>query len=109
MAVVLADRDLTARVQSHPWTRDEHGVPVPAEAPVTDDRGPYPGAATEQPDDTWTLRLDPRCWPVRAGDTITDGTLTWVLTGNPRLHQVPGVSDVDYIAATAQLEPPEVP
>lgn len=108
MAVVLADRALTVTVRAHPWQRDSRGVPVPLPTDAQETRGPWPGAAKEQADGTWTLRVDPRAWPMRPGDKITDGVGTWVTT-TARLHQLPGFSSVDYIAVTATLEPPKVP
>ncbi|HEY1177011.1 MAG TPA: hypothetical protein VGF17_12710 [Phytomonospora sp.] len=111
MPVLLADRQLTAQVRSHPQARDARGVPMPSAADTLTSRGPYPGAAKEQPDTSWRLRLDERCWPLRGGDQITDGTLTWVVSYNPepKLHQVPGVPDVDYVEVVATLDPPRVP
>ena len=109
MAVLLADRSLTVRAKTHPWARDARGVPMPAAEPVVEERGPHPGAAVEQADLSWALRLDPAVWPLRAGDEVTDGTLTWVVAGEPKLHQVPGVTAVDHIEATGQLDPPRVP
>lgn len=109
MTVVLPDRDLTARARRHPWVRDERGMPVPAAEPNWTTRGPYPGAAEEQADGTWALRIDPRAWPLLAGDQVTDGDKTWILVGEPKLHAIPGVPDVDHVAATGTLDPPQVP
>lgn len=110
MAVVLPNATLTVYVLAHPWVRDANGVPVPPnpnQRPAP--RGSWPGSVIEQPDGSWTVRLDPRAWPVRDGDTITDETArTWTLTST-RNHKVPGCSDVDYVQATATLNPPEVP
>ncbi|MFI1532047.1 hypothetical protein [Streptomyces griseus] len=110
MAVVLPNALLTVYVLPHPWERDANGVPVPPNpnsrpAP----RGTWPGAITEQTDGTWSARLDPRAWPVRAGDTLSDETgRTWTIT-TARNHQVPGCPGVDYVQAAATLNPPEVP
>lgn len=71
-------------------------------------RGPYPGAAREGEAGAWTLRVDARCWPIEVGDTITDGTLTWVVASR-RLATVVGHPDVDHVAVQAELEPPQVP
>lgn len=110
MVVLLADRELTAEVRAHPWVRDAHGLPVPTDADATTVHGPYPGAASENANMSWTLRIDARCWPLRAGDKISDDQgNVWVLAGDPKLHQVPGVPDVDYIDAAATLDPPRVP
>jgi hypothetical protein len=107
MAVLLPDRQLTVLVKAHPFTRDAHGYPIaPSEHAET--RGPWPGAAKEQPDASWTLRLDPRAWPVEPSDRVTDGNRVWVVS-SARLHTVPGHPDADYISVTATLEPPEVP
>ncbi|TXS56546.1 hypothetical protein [Streptomyces sp. t39] len=110
MAVVLPNAMLTVYVLAHPWARDANGVPVP---PPSDQkpapRGTWPGSVLEQPDGTWTVRLDPRAWPVKDGDTISDTAgRTWTLTST-RQHAVPGCPDVDYIQAAATLNPPEVP
>lgn len=109
MAVVLPDRDLTVAVSAHPWPRDARGMPMPPKEEDREVRGPYPGAAQENPDNTWSLRVDDRCWPMRAGDTITDGDKVWVATGTPKLHMLPGGSGVDFIECQATLEPPRVP
>lgn len=109
MVVVLADRELTVERRSHPWVRDAHGVPVPSGADTVTVKGPYPGAAAENADLSWALRVDARCWPVAAGDRVTDDRgNVWVLSGDPKLHMVPGVPDVDFVAATGTLEPPKV-
>ncbi|WP_431959444.1 hypothetical protein [Actinacidiphila sp. bgisy160] len=109
MAVLLPNRSLSVqRAGTHPWDRDAYGQPVPPDpATVTAPAGPaLPGAATEQPDGSWTLRLDPSQWPVRPGDRITDGTLTWVLSG-AWLRAVPVDSGADYIQANGVLDPPK--
>lgn len=109
MAVLLADRELTAHVATHPWGRDKHGTAVaPNPSAPREQRGPYPGAAREQPDGSWTLRADPRTWTLRTGDTLTDGTWTWVVTA-AFLRDVPGYPDADYVQITAVLDPPRVP
>lgn len=110
MAVVLPNAMLTVYVLDHPWERDANGVPVPPnpnQKPAP--RGPWPGSVLEQPDASWTVRLDPQAWPVREGDTISDETgRSWTLTST-RNHAVPGYPDADYVQATATLNPPEVP
>lgn len=109
MAVLLPDRDLTVYVLDHPWVRDAHGVPVP---PAPDarpsPRGTWPGAATEQADGSWTLRVAPEAWRLRAGDVVGDGTRMWTVV-TALLKKVPGYGVADYIAVTATLNPPEVP
>ncbi|MFE1270638.1 hypothetical protein [Streptomyces sp. NPDC058758] len=109
MAVLLPDRDLTAYVLPHPWARDAHGTPVPPPpgTPPTPS-GTWPGAAVEQIDGSWTLRVDPRAWPLRAGDVLGDGTRTWTVT-TALLKKVPGYGAADYIAVVATLNPPETP
>lgn len=108
MVVVLANCDLTALVRAHPYLRDARGTPIPDPNATTTERGPRPGSALEQADRTWKLRLDMDLWPVRAGDKITDGVRVWVINADPIPHQIPGVPDVDYVAATATLDPPKV-
>ncbi|MEQ7008471.1 hypothetical protein ABN028_20055 [Actinopolymorpha sp. B17G11] len=107
MAVLLADLSLSVATKDHPWLRDSHGHPVAPEEPA-ELRGPWPGAAREQPDLSYTLRLDTRAWPVEPGDRITDGARTWVVA-SARINTVPRHPDADYIAIVATLEPPEVP
>lgn len=108
MAVVLPDRALTVSMRSHEWVTDERGVPMPTPQDTLTVRGPFPGAAARANGNTWDLRVDPACWPMRAGDRITDGTLTWVVDVDPILHAVPGAPHVDHIAVTATLDPPAV-
>ncbi|MFD4794989.1 hypothetical protein [Streptomyces anulatus] len=110
MAVVLPNALLTVYVLPHPWERDTNGVPVPPNPNARPDpRGTWPGSVIEQVDASWSMRLDPRAWPVREGDTVTDETgRTWTLTAT-RNHRVPGCPDVDYVEAAATLNPPEVP
>ncbi|MBM0201914.1 hypothetical protein JNW90_01425 [Micromonospora sp. STR1s_5] len=108
MAVLLADGLYQVRKRPHPAERDAHGTPVPAaDAAATD---LVDGAAAHQPDGTWKLRLDPSVWPVRSGDTIAKPAedRTWTVTGVPRLHQVPGAPDVDFVDLQAVAVPPEV-
>ncbi|MFJ4988741.1 hypothetical protein ACIP9H_33695 [Streptomyces sp. NPDC088732] len=110
MAVVLPNAVLTVYVLEHPWVRDANGVPVPPnpnEKPAP--RGTWPGSALEQPDESWSLRLDPAAWPVKPGDTVTDETgRAWTLT-ETRNHTVLGCPAVDYVEAKASLNPPEIP
>ncbi|MCG8971747.1 hypothetical protein [Streptomyces sp. CL12-4] len=110
MAVLLPNAMLTVYALAHPWARDANGVPVPPppnQKPAP--RGTWPGSVLEQPDGSWTVRLDPRAWPVNDGDTISDETgRSWTLD-TARNHAVPGCSDADYVQATATLNPPEVP
>ncbi|MEU3499245.1 hypothetical protein ABZ726_00205 [Streptomyces hundungensis] len=109
MAVVLADRTLTAYVLAHPWTRDALGTPVPPPPGARPaPRGSWPGAATQQADGSWTLRVDPAAWPMKPGDILGDGVRTWTVT-TALLKSVPGYGAADYIAVTATLNPPETP
>lgn len=106
MAVILSDRALTATVHEHQFAKDSMGSPV--RSTVTVSRGPYPGAAAEQPDGTWRLRCDPAMWELRPADELTDGTNVWTVT-EALLHSIPGHPDVDHVAVTATLNPPKVP
>lgn len=110
MAVVLSNARLSVEARSHAFARDARGTPVPTDADTITVRGPFPGAVKEQPDGSYSLRLDPRCWPVRAGDKIvaTDGRV-WYAAPDPILHQVPLVSDVDYVKVLGTIDPPRVP
>lgn len=109
MAVVLPNATLTVYALPHPWGRDANGVPVPPNPNVKPaPRGTWPGSVLEQPDKSWTVRLDPQAWPVKPGDTISDETgRTWTLTMT-REHRVPGCAAADYVQAAADLNPPEV-
>lgn len=111
MPVVLSNCELAVHAREHPFERDERGYPVPSPSDAVTVRGPFPGAAKEQPDRSFKLRLDERCWPVRGGDLITDGERTWYAAyqPEPRLHEVPGIPDVDYVEVVATLDPPRVP
>lgn len=103
MAVLLPDRSVSATVYPHTFGRDAMGSPVRDTTPVV--RGPYPGAARELVDGSWTLRVDTRLWPLREDDELSDGTSTWVVR-TATVNKVPGHSDVDYVAVTATLQPP---
>jgi hypothetical protein len=110
MAVILANRMLTVHKRAHPQARDAHGTPIPQTSDTVTTVGPFPGAAQESADGSWTLRLDPRTWRVREEDNVTDDQgNTWIIVGRPRLNQVPGASDVDFVRAQGTLEPPLVP
>ncbi|MER5482648.1 hypothetical protein ABT024_05440 [Streptomyces sp. NPDC002812] len=109
MAVLLPDRNVTAYVLTHPWGRDAHGVPVPPPPDARPaPRGTWPGAAAEQPDGTWTLRVDTAAWPLKAGDVLGDGSRMWTVV-TALAKRVPGHGAADYVAVTATLNPPEVP
>ncbi|MFF9192665.1 hypothetical protein [Streptomyces rochei] len=109
MAVVLPDRELTVHVLAHPWARDPLGTPVPPPPDARPQpRGTWPGAATKQIDGSWTLRVDPAAWPLKQGDVLSDGALTWTVV-TALLKQVPGYGAADYIAVVASENPPEVP
>ncbi|MGW1275493.1 hypothetical protein ACWD4V_00855 [Streptomyces tsukubensis] len=110
MAVVLPNRTLSLHALPHPWDRDANGVPVPPDPHQRPEpRGSWPGSALEQQDSAWSLRLDPAAWPVQPGDTVGDETgATWTVV-SARLHQVLGYPAVDYVQATATLNPPRTP
>jgi hypothetical protein len=106
--VVLSDGVYRMRKRAHPFTEDAHGTPV---AGVLGGAGPErPGARRLQPDGTYTLRLDPAEWQVRPGDVAQapDGR-SYVITGTPRLITNVAAGDVDFVSATAALDPPETP
>jgi len=110
VAVILANTELSVSAHAHPYARDAHGDPIvdPDAAPTV--RGPYPGAVSQPEgpaDGPWNLRLDPRLWPVAAGDRVTaaDGRV-FVLRPDPKLEQLPGYDDIDFIHATGDLDPP---
>lgn len=108
MAVILSDGTYRVRHRPHPFTEDAHGLPVAASAPAP---GPWrAGARSRQTDGSYHLRLDPAEWPVRPGDQVDgqDGA-TFILTGWPKKSFNPAGSDVDHVAATAALKPPETP
>lgn len=112
MAVILPNCALGLIVRAHPYARDARGVPMPADDDSdTTVRGPEPGSAREMPDGSWSLKLDPGLWPVRAGDRITDetNTRTWVAAPDPKLHANVAAGDLDYVEVAATLDPPRVP
>lgn len=100
MAVVLSDGSYRVAHRVHPGARDAHGTPLPA---VPGTLGPpRAGAAVEQPDGSYTLRLDPAEWPMWAGDEVEGPAgLRWCVTGQPRLHFNSEASDVDYVGVSA--------
>lgn len=109
MAVMLPNAQVTAHVRSHEWTRDAHGTPVPSGADTVTDRGPYPCNLTRQPDESYACRLDPRMWPIRQGDELTDDKGRKFTVGpDPILHEIPGCSYIDYVEAKAVLNDPPV-
>jgi hypothetical protein len=105
MVVVLADGRYRVLRLPHPQPRDGHGLPVPGGGTWTEF---VDGAAGQQPDGSWSLRLDPSVWPVHAGDTVEreDGS-RWVVYGEPRLSAVPDHPDVDHVRVTARQDPPD--
>lgn len=111
MGVLFPNVTVTVDVRAHPARRDARGMPILDT--TADTRGPYEANAREQTDLTWTLRLAPECAPLRADDVVREvggAQRVWILTGNPRLNDIPGgPSDADYIGATAVLEPPKTP
>ena len=105
MAVLLPNCALSAIVRAHPLKRDARGRAIPTAQDETTTRGPFPGYAVEQPDQTWMLRADMGLWPLEAGDTITDGTRVWAVI-TAQATQVAAAPDVDSVKITATLEPP---
>lgn len=105
MAVVLSDGNYAVRKRTHEWARDQHGTPLPSALGAS--VGPWPGCVTEQPDGTWTIRLDPAAWRVRPGDLV-DGPAgrTWLIE-HALLRRNNAAGDVDYVAVVASLQPPE--
>lgn len=110
MPVLLPNTTLTVHVRTHPWVRDEWGVPAPTVQDTVQPVGPYPGSVTERTDGGWDIRLEPAVWPIRAGDRIesADGRV-WVANPDPQLHAVPGHPDADYVSVIGTLDPPRVP
>ena len=106
MAVILGDGAYTVRHRGHPAPRDADGLPV-LSAPG-DPLGPWPGAAREVSENSWSLRLDPGVWPLRAGDVVVGNGHTFVIQGRPSLFTNNASAAVDYVAATATLNPEEV-
>jgi hypothetical protein len=80
VAVILPDGSYSVRKRPHEFGRDAHGTPLP---------------------------IDPAAWRVRPGDLV-DGPAgrTWVVA-TALLKVNNAAADVDYVAVTAQLEPPE--
>jgi hypothetical protein len=105
VAVILSDGEYTVRHRTHPAPRDADGTPV-LSAPGAP-QGPWPGAAREVTADSWSLRLDPRMWPLREGDLVIGVKGTFVVQGRPNLFVNNAAADVDYIAATATRSPEE--
>lgn len=117
MAVILPNMRVEVRARVHTFVRDAHGTPVAPQV-ATQSRGVHDASVREQgaqpgagAPPTWNARLAPQAWPVDAGDELHEqggGARVWVIFGEPRLHAIPGHDDVDYIAATVTLSPPEV-
>ena len=105
MAVVLTDGLYWVRKRAHEYTRDAHGIPVaPAPGQAI---GPWPGAATEQTTEgSYTLRLDPAAWPLRADDLVDgpDGKTYLIETAVLRVNEADPA--VDYVQIVASLQPP---
>lgn len=109
MAVVLPNAQVTAKVRSHEWARDAHGTPMPSAQDTIETRGPFPCNLTRQADESYACRLDPRMWPLRQGDELTDDQGRVFTVGpNPILHQIPGCAYIDHIEAKAVLNDPPV-
>lgn len=109
MAVVLADRTVTVIKRAHPEQRDARGTPLPTAQDALTTVGPLPAAAARQPDMSWKLRIDPRAWPMRKGDQITDDQgNTWYAREEPEYHPNPISSAADCIQVVGMLDPPLV-
>lgn len=103
MAVVLSDGNYRVQKRGES-TRDADGALVPAALDVLG--AELPGASTRQQDGSWTLRLDPAVWPIRAGDRVVGpGGVAWIVDGVPRAHENAEVPDVDYVGAVGSLDP----
>jgi hypothetical protein len=106
VVVILPDDVYGVRRREHPAPRDADGTPVLSAPGVLE--GPWPGASRELSADSWSFRLDPLAWPLRAGDLVVSGERVWVVQGRPKLFQNNAAPDVDYVAATATLSPEEI-
>lgn len=107
MTVVLTSGNYGIRKRTHPFSRDAHGTPVPPGLGSV--VGPWPGDANRQADGSYSIRLDPRLWPVKAGDVVTGpNSEVWLVVGQPLLFRNNASPDVDYVGVTGTLEPPEV-
>lgn len=116
MAVILTDGEYSVGRFAHPWTYDPDGTKVPAPSGPAAFGDPLPGAShlrnpgnRDDPNGAWVLRLDPRLWPVADGDPVTNGHQVWAVVGSPRLCRNNADSGLDYIEASAVLNPPTVP
>ena len=110
MSVLLPNVRLTVHKRQHAFTRDPQGMPV-APPTTTVDVGPLPGSVRERPESgTWSVRLEPVCYPVRAGDELSDELgRRWTVTREAQLYVVVGHSAADYVSAEASLNPPRTP
>ena len=113
MAVVLPNTMLTARRKEHQFKRDAHGASVPS-VEWSDPSVPLPGALVipeggEQSNVPWRIRADLGLLPLLPEDELTtaDGRTFIVRTVKPVV--VPDYPDVDYLAVTAELDPPYSP
>lgn len=106
VAVILGDGSYAVQRREHPAPRDADGIPVLA-APG-DPEGPWPGASRETSFNSWSLRLDPRAWPLREGDLIVGGGHTFVVQGRPALFTNNANPAVDYVSVSATLSPEEL-
>ena len=115
MAVILPNAFLRVRKRAHPYARDRWGKAVaPAEPGPWSE--PVAGGVKEQPSlgleqgAAWSVRLPVDVWPLERGDEIDEPSTgrRWVVD-TARDHRVVGHPDVDYVAVSATLDPPEVP
>jgi hypothetical protein len=95
----MPDRPLGVRRRG-PGARDAHGEPTGgAHGPLF---GPWPGAAREGADGSWSLRVDPQAWPVTAGDLVVnpDTGDSWLVRSAALLRNNLD-STVDYVRVDA--------
>lgn len=105
MAVILSTGQYSVRRRAHDYPRDAHGTPVPGDPGPP--AGPWPGAAVQQQDGSWSIRLDPKAWPLREDDLVEDATgQRWIVVGRPTLYRNSVSGVVDYVGVRAALEPP---
>lgn len=96
------------RRRSHPFARDGHDSPV-AGAPGAV-VGPYPGDSRRQDDGTYSLRLDPRLWPVNEDDLVTGPAgEVWIVAGLPQLQVNNLDPTLDHVTAAGVIQPELVP
>lgn len=115
MAVILPNALVRVRKRPHPYGRDRWGKAVaPAEPGPWSE--PMPAGVKEQAamggeqGAPWSIRLPVAVWPLERGDEVDEPATArrWVVDV-ARDHRIVGHPDVDYVAVSATLDPPEVP